>query len=66
MQVSLLDSDGELTRSHWQNINHLAWENTMKTMELCFEDWQSKMRRSGRREVKIDSVVQLTLKVSLI
>ena len=35
----------------------------MKTMDLCFEDWQNKMRQSGQREVRIDSVVQLTLKV---
>lgn len=35
----------------------------MKTMDLCFEDWQNKMRQLGQREVRIDSVVQLTLKV---
>ena len=47
-----------------QNINQLAWENTMKTMDLCFEDWEDKMQKSGKREVKVESVVQLTLKVS--
>lgn len=35
----------------------------MKTMELCFEDWESKMRQSGKREIKVESVVRLTLKV---
>lgn len=47
-----------------QNINVLAWQNTMKTLDLCFEDWRSQMESSGQRKVRTSNVVQLTLKVS--
>ena len=66
LEVSILGRDTFCKQANtfaYQNINQLAWENTMKTMDLCFDDWQNKMRQSGTREVKVDSVVQLTLKV---
>ena len=44
-------------------MNHLAWENTMKTLDLCFESWEEEMKASGKREIRADKVVQLTLKV---
>lgn len=35
----------------------------MKTLDACFEDWEERMRKAGVREVRVDSIVQLTLKV---
>lgn len=46
-----------------QNMNHLAWENTMRTLDLCFESWEEEIKASGKREVRSDKIVQLTLKV---
>lgn len=48
-----------------ENMNHLAWENTMKTLDLCFESWDEEMKASGKREVRSDKIVQLTLKLAL-
>jgi cytochrome P450 len=48
-----------------ENINELAWEHSMKTLDSCFEEWQLEMRRTGQREVKVQSIVFLTLKMAL-
>jgi hypothetical protein len=35
----------------------------MKTVELCLEDWQERMNKTGKRQVEVDSAANLTLKV---
>lgn len=37
----------------------------MKTLGLCFEDWEDRMSKRGERQVSVDNVVQLTLKLAL-
>jgi hypothetical protein len=43
----------------------VAWNETLLTMDLCFDDWEEQMkkRKDGKREVTVDSIVSLTLKV---
>ena len=46
-----------------QTTNKGAWDETMKTMDACFEDWDVQRSASGSQDVVVDSLVKLTLKV---
>ena len=48
-----------------ENINQLAWKHSTKTLECCFEEWDGSMQQSGRREIGVESIVKLTLKIAL-
>lgn len=45
------------------SVNASAWTETARTLDLCFDDWTATFGAHG--EVRVDSMVTLTLKLAL-
>lgn len=45
-------------------LNKRAWDETIRTMDLCLEDWDTKMKSSGHSQMEVPNITALMLKVS--
>lgn len=76
--MNLAVAEGDVWRRHRRIVggsftdktNELAWDETRYTMDKLLAEWRSsaghvKTIASGKREIAVDSIVELTLKITL-